>query len=306
MRVIVPTRNGGSRWEEAARALASAVERSSQVVVIDSESSDNSVAIAKDLGFVVREIPVTTFNHGRTRQLALEEFAADCEYAVFLTQDAILDTPMSIHALLESFDDSRVAAAFGRQIPHHEAGYLARHAALFNYPETSGLRTLADAPKLGIKTAYFSNSFAAYRVDALNAHGGFPCDLILGEDVYVAAMLLMAGHVIRYSAEAAVRHSHDYSIGEEAQRYFDFGVMHAQIPRLLEVFGGAEGEGVAFVVDELRYLAGNNPWLIPPCILRNAAKYAAYRLGRIYRRLPLALVTRLSMTKVYWQTESST
>ena len=305
-RIVVPVRNGGVRWAEAAQSLADSVADAADVVVIDSESIDDSAAVASRHGFVLHQIPARTFNHGRTRQEAIQKFAADRQFVVFLTQDAVLADKNSIPVLLQSFEEPRVAAAFGRQLPHSGAQPFEAHAALFNYAAGSETRTLADATRLGIKTAYFSNSFAAYRVSALQYSGGFPDHLILGEDVYVAMRMLIAGMALRYCAEATVRHSHDYTVRQEMARYFDFGVMHSQIPELLNTFGEPDGEGMAFVLSELRFILRHSPLRCLQWPVRNAAKYMGYRLGRSYRMLPKGLVRRLSMTKVYWDSSIPT
>ena len=45
---------------------------------------------------------------------------------------------------------------------------------------------------------------------------------------------------------------------------------------------------------------GTRRCCFPSSPVRNAVKYAGYRLGREYRRLPNGLCRRLSMTKVFW------
>jgi len=35
-------------------------------------------------------------------------------------------------------------------------------------------------------------------------------------------------------------------------------------------------------------------------VVRNAAKYLGYRLGRVFRKLPNSMRRRLSMTAGYW------
>lgn len=305
-RIIVPVRNGGARWREAAAALRSAVRDPSVVGVVDSGSTDGSDQVAAESGFEVLTIDPRTFNHGGTRQSAVDRFCAGREFAVFLTHDAVLEGARALTALLSSFLDPAVGVAYGRQIPHRGARAFEAHMVLFNYGASSETRSLADAARLGIKAAYTSNSFAAYRISALRACGGFPRHLILGEDTCVAVKLLLSGWRIRYCAEARVRHSHAYSLIQEAQRYFDFGVLHAQLPELMQNFGAAEGEGARFVASELRYLGTHSPQLLPMALARNAAKYAGYRLGRTFARLPRRLCRRLSMTKVFWDSESST
>jgi rhamnosyltransferase len=299
-RIIIPVRNGGGRWREAAAALRGAVPDPSMVVVVDSSSTDGSDTVAADLGFQVERIDPRTFNHGRTRQAAVDRFCQGREFALFLTHDAVIEEPGSLTALLDAFLNQRVGAAYGRQVPHHNAGPFGRHIVSFLYPATSDVRTLADAPRHGIRTAPLSNSFAAYRIRALNECGGFPSTLILGEDTYVGLRMLLAGWSVSYCATALVRHSHDYSVFQDMQRYFDFGVLHAQLPELLRELGEPEGDGLRFVTSELRYMTAAAPWLLPEALVRNAAKYLGYRLGRVFRKLPNSTRRCLSMTAGYW------
>jgi rhamnosyltransferase len=299
-RIIIPVRNGGDRWREAAAAMRAAVPDPSLVAVIDSSSTDDSDAVAADFGFEIERIDPRTFNHGGTRQKAVDRFCHGKEFVVFLTHDAVIEGPESLTILLDAFSSPQVGAAYGRQLPHHNASPFGKHSASFLYPEVGDVRTLASAPRHGIRTAYISNSFAAYRIQALKECGGFPTTLILGEDTHVAFRMLLAGWSVTYRATALVRHSHDYSIFEEMRRYFDFGVLHAQLPELLRELGEPEGDGLRFVKSELRYMAAVAPLRLPEVLVRNAAKYLGYRLGRVFRRLPNSMRRRLSMTAGYW------
>src|SRR3984957_18358367 len=302
-RIIIPVCNGGDRWREAAAALRGAVPDPSMVAVVDSSSTDGSHEVAAGLGFEVERIDPRTFNHGRTRQEAVDRFCHGKEFALFLTHDAVIEGPESLTILLDAFSNPHVGAAYGRQLPHHNAGPFGSHIVSFLYPETGGIRTLADAPRYGIRTAPISNSFAAYRIRALNECGGFPSMLILGEDTHVGLRMLLDGWSVSYCASALVRHSHEYSVFQDMQRYFDFGVLHAQLPQLLHALGRPEGDGLRFVKSELRYMTAAAPWLLPEVIVRNAAKYFGYRLGRIYEKLPNSMRRRLSMTAGFWDSK---
>jgi rhamnosyltransferase len=299
-RIIIPVRNGGERWREAAAALRAAVSDPSMVAVVDSGSTDGSDAVAAGFGFELERIDPRTFNHGRTRQEAVDRFCQGKQFALFLTHDAVIEGPDSLTILLDAFSNPQVGAAYGRQLPHHNAGPFGKHIVRFLYPVAGDVRTLADAQRRGIRTAPLSNSFAAYRIRALNECGGFPSTLIVGEDVHVGLHMLLAGWSVSYCATALVRHSHDYSVFQEMRRYFDFGVLHAQLPQLLREFGEPEGEGLRFVQSELRYMTAAAPWLLPEVLVRNAAKYLGYRLGRVFRKLPNFVRRRLSMTEGYW------
>lgn len=298
----VPTLNAGRAWPKLLATVACSLPADCRRLVVDSESDDNTVELARKAGFEVIKIRRADFNHGGTRQLAVEHLS-DCEVIVFLTQDALPVSPNSIHGLLSAFDDETVGAACGRQLPHVDARQIGAHARLFNYPDFSDVRDLSDVPRLGIKTAFISNSFAAYRRGALMAVGGFPSNVILSEDMVVAARMLLAGWRVAYCANAMVYHSHDYSYFQEFGRYFDIGVLHAHEKWLTEKFGKPQGEGRRFVLSELRYLVRRAPWLIPSAIARTGFKYLGYRLGLAHENLPRRWPRRLSMYKGYWDSQ---
>lgn len=297
--LCVPTLNAGASWSRWLAAWSAQFE-TPHSLAIDSNSTDATLVLAAEAGLQVCSIPRAEFNHGGTRQLAAA-MLPDAEFVVFLTQDAILATPDAIANLLAAFDDPEVGAVCGRQLPHTDAGPIGAHARRFNYPECSGVRSAADIPALGIRTAYLSNSFAAYRKSALMAVGGFPQDVIFGEDMCVAARMLLSGWKIAYRADAAVHHSHDYGMRQEFQRYFDIGVMHVREPWLLEKLGRPEGEGARFVRSETGYLLKHAPHLLPSAWLRTLLKLAGYRLGKTEARLPLWLKRRLGMLHGYWK-----
>jgi rhamnosyltransferase len=299
-RIVIPVRNGGQRWREAAAALRRFVLSPDLVIVVDSDSTDGSGQIAKDQGFIVERIDVRDFNHGRTRQEAVAKHCGDVRFAILLTQDTVLESDRSLIEILAAFDDPYVGAAFGRQLPHLGAHPLAAHANLVNYPADSSTRSMDDSTRLGMKAAYLSNSFAAYRLTALQQCGGFPSHLILGEDTYVAMRMLVSGWRVRYCAQARVFHSHNYTLAEELERFFDYGVLHAQCPGILTRFGAAEATGLKLLRSEVRYIGRCAPWLLPQVAVRACLKFIGYKLGRRYNRLPVSLCRWLSMTKGYW------
>jgi rhamnosyltransferase len=318
--VVVPTFNPGTdAWAEWIKLLSLQMCQPNQVVVVDSGSTDGSLYLSQEAGFTLFHVEAKDFNHGATRQWALDQALSqgrghleEPEFVVFLTQDALLATQDALLELLLAFQDHQVAAAYGRQIAKPQSYWLEVHARAFNYPESSRTVQLKDKEKLGIKTCFLSNSFAAYRLKALQAQGGFPVNLPLGEDTYIAAKLLLSGQSLRYQASSAVYHSHNYNWLQDFKRMFDTGVLHAQTPWLLKSFGTAEGEGVKLAVSQWKFLNqfDNKQDMMPrPKILvgvlqmvkLNINKLMAYQLGKAHRLLPIGLKTYLSMSKYFWQ-----
>ncbi len=298
--LIVPTLNAGSQWIDWLDAFNNQTIKPDRVLVIDSESSDNTTSHAKDSGFDVEVITRSEFDHGRTRQHGVG-CLVDVDVCIFLTQDAILSGVDSLNQILKPFYDDKVAAVCGRQLPRKQATQIEAHARLYNYLSKPYIRSINDVKSFGLKTAFISNSFSAYRISALNEVGGFPENVIFGEDMYVAAKLLKAGYKIAYAADACVYHSHDYSFWQEFKRYFDMGVFHSNEPWIRQDFGGAEGEGVKFVVSESKYLLKHAFWRVPEGLLRTLLRYTGFRLGLMEKRLPLWLKRVLAMNKGYFK-----
>ena len=297
--LIVPTLNAGKLWESWLKAFEQQTRKPDYLLVIDSSSSDDTVALARAQGFDARVIPKSEFNHGGTRQFGVNVLSA-MDIIIFLTQDALLASPDAIERLLAVFGDEQVGAAYGRQLPHRNAGPIAAHARLFNYPAESQLRCLEDRTRFGIKTVFISNSFAAYRRSALTQAGGFPVDTIMNEDTFVAGKMLVSGWKVAYCADAQVFHSHDYSFLDEFKRYFDIGVFHTHTSWLQTTFGGASGEGLRFVISESLYLMKHAPWLLPSAVLRTGLKWLGFKLGAMHQELPQVIRRSLSLHKTYW------
>lgn len=295
---IIPTYNGADRLVRLIDSLKLQTV-SFDTYFVDSSSMDGTAEIVRESGFLLFSINAAEFNHGGTRQLMID-LNPNYDIYVFMTQDAYLTDRLAMANIVAPFSDKNIGAVCGRQLPHLDATPIAKHARVFNYPESFSIKSLADIPKFGIKVAFMSNSFAAYRKEALLSIGGFPKHVIFAEDMFVSARMLMAGWKVGYAGNAQCRHSHNYSVAEEFSRYFDMGVFHARESWVQKNFGTAGGEGFKYVKSELQYLGINYLHLWPSAMLRNLAKLIGYKIGLREKWLPNALKRKLGMYKRYW------
>lgn len=281
--LIIPTLNAGGQFRKLLEQLA-AQSLPTRKLIVDSESTDGTAQLAKDFGLEVLSVQRKDFNHGATRQLALEHLLKNfsLDVIIFLTQDVLLRNEQSLAKLVKIFgEDKTVGLSYGRQLPHENATNEAKFLRAFNYPPESQLRSFDDRKIYGLKTAFASDSFAAYHVEVLQSVGGFPSKVPLCEDMYVAAKMLLRGLKIFYAADAQVYHSHNYTAAQEFRRYIQIGKFHAQESWIRETFGSAEGAGKKFVLMKLAALAKKNPLDCAGAIFRDAAKFFGYRLGRL-------------------------
>ena len=277
--LVVLTLNPGPSFVDWLDAVRNQTLSPDELLVIDSQSTDSYPEQAVRYGFAFHRIRREEFGHGKTRQLAVEILTGS-EVIIFMTQDAILEKPDSLAHLIRGLESLEVGAAYGRQLPQKGASPIEAHARLFNYPDRSRVKSLEDIQELGIKTPFFSNSFSAYKKNVLIEMGGFPVHLNFGEDVYVAARMILKGWKIAYVSDATVYHSHRYSYREEWRRYLQVGQFYGGETWIVKAFGNAKGEGMRFVLAELGYLFSINALLIPSSLFRTILKFVGYHLGK--------------------------
>jgi len=297
--LIIPTYNAQEHLLNLLEKIKNQLIKEYELIIIDSSSKDKTVEIAKQYTDNVIVIPQCEFDHGGTRARAAQSAKGDI--LIFLTQDALPYDENTIENIIKVFEDEKVGAAYGRQLSYENTNLFGKHLREFNYPNGTFIRTKDNIRKYGIKTAQISNSFAAYRKNILMEMGNFKDDLILGEDVYTGAKIILAGYKIVYTNEAKVYHSHSYTVWEEFKRYFDIGVFHKCENWILESFGKAEGEGMKYIKSEIKYLLNNGAWyLFFEWFIRNGMKYLGYKLGQKYEKLPKWIIKKFSMHHRWW------
>lgn len=301
--LVIPTYNAGNKFIDLLDKINHQNVNINNKIVIDSSSQDNTVNVAKEMGFETIIIDSKDFDHGGTRMDAITNI--ESRIVVFCTQDIKIEDSKVLEKLLSPFDDPDIAVVFGRQLPNDDASYFAKQLRENNYSETSYVIDINDKEKYGFKTFFCSNSFAAYRLKSLKEIGGFKSNLLFGEDAYATAKLLLKGYKKAYVAEASVKHSHNYSIVEEFKRYFDVGVFHTTEKWMIDEFGTPTGEGVKYVKNELKFLFKQGKILLCfESIFRNGAKFIGYKLGKSYQFLPQWIIYSCTMNKKWWKKQN--
>lgn len=299
--VVIPTRNAGSYADDMVAALSRQSVTPLQVLVMDSDSTDDTRRVFSAAGAEVLPVHPKEFDHARTRNCALSLARGDI--LVFLTQDAIPAREDALERLIAPLVGGEAVGAFGRHLPRPDASPLERFARSFNYPPTSRTVAPEQLERQGVRACFFSNSFSAIRRDFLCGMGGFPGGTVMNEDMLFAARALSAGRRLAYVAEAEVRHSHANGPTDVFRRYFDIGAVFADASEL-PVGRKAAGEGLLYVRALLAHLASERllSWL-PRAVLETGCKAAGYALGRRYRLLPVRWRQRLSAHPHYWERE---
>jgi rhamnosyltransferase len=308
--VAIPTLDAGPRFARTLAAVAAqCVDAEVQLLVCDSSSRDDTVALAREAGAQVIEIARRNFSHGGTRNLMMER--ARGAHVAFLTQDSVPDGQDWLATLLSGFALAEdVGLVFGP--------YLAQPGA-----SVSVRRELA--------TWFGSLSDGEPRVDRLPvAHREQPATAFIGrlgfftdangcvsraaweqvpfrvvahtEDHLLAQDMLRAGFAKVYLPAAAVEHSHDYSAAQWLRRSFD----EARATR--EVYGWVPAARWRDAARNLRGNVGADVRMArseggspAPALARSLAHHGARTAGALLgaraARLPGAAIARLSLER---------
>lgn len=300
--VLIPTYRPDKKFSRLLQMLQHQTHPVKQIIIMNTEKSLwNEGGYDGIPGMEVHHVTKAEFDHGGTRKKGMHYVRTDV--CVCMTQDAVpADNELIENLVRAIYQESEypIAAAYARQLPDKECHIIEQYTRAFNYPAENRVKTIADLPKLGIKTYFCSNVCAAYQMEIYNRLDGFVDSAIFNEDMLYAAQVIDAGYGIAYAADAKVIHSHNYSFRQQLRRNFDLAVSQAEHP---EVFADvpSEGEGIRMVKQTMRYLRDSKKaYLIPELVMQSAGKYLGYQLGKHYKLLPMTLVRKLTMNQAYW------
>lgn len=226
--VVIPTRNAGSAFRQVMSAVElQEFDGSVEYVIVDSGSVDGTDAAAAARGWRVIHIPQSQFNHGRTRNLGIDQSCG--RYVVLMTQDALPGNKYLFLNLIAPFTDPCIAGVCARQVPRADADPILRHQMAL-WPATSNLPHMTSAstseelkgmrPHEQYLDCRFDNVCSAVRRAVWTRHP-FP-EIDFGEDLAWGVEAVRSGWKIFYQPEAFVLHSHNRSPLYDYRRAYCF------------------------------------------------------------------------------------
>ena len=303
--VIIPTYKPGQNFIKLVERLENQSYPVNRIIIINTEeryfaalSYGNQFEQKHRNKVTVSHISKMEFDHGHTRKEAVKK--SDADIFVCMTDDAMPKSNRLIEKLIDPIIKEKAQFAYARQLPRENAGIVESYTRHFNYPKESKIKSKKDIEKLGIKTYFFSNVCAAYRRDLYDELGGFIDYTLFNEDMIFAAKAIQAGYKIAYVADADVIHSHSYTNKEQFHRNFDLGVSQAEHPEIFEKVPSVS-EGKKYVKSMLSYLKSKKKFgKMIPFLVNSAYKYAGYKFGKNYEKLPEKWIMKFATNRDYW------
>ncbi len=202
------------------RLLTGAVRQTQapdEIVIVDSGSTDATLAIASKFDVRVVSIAPERFSFGHALNAGME--AASAEVAVFASAHVYPVYDTWIERLVAPFDDELVALSYGRQQTPPGGRFSEQRLLSQWFPMQSAHRQ---------RHPFCNNANAAVRRVAWEARH-YDEQLTGLEDLDWAKHAMDAGHSIAYVAEAPVVHVHEESFKQVINRYRREAIAHKDI-----------------------------------------------------------------------------
>ena len=212
--VIIPIKNGEATLSRCLAAIkGQTIADNIEVIVLDSQSTDNSLQIAKSFGASIIKVKSDEFNHGLTRNLGTQQ--ANGELLYYTVQDAYLAEKDQLEKMVAHFRDKELQAVVGMQAtPHDKDKNPARWFKRITQPVTTCEHFPNETfSKLSLKKQlsafnHWDDVNAMYRKSALLTIPFTKTNF--AEDKIWARDALQAGYKIAFDPSLVVYHYHHY------------------------------------------------------------------------------------------------
>lgn len=215
--VVVRAYNEGRHIGRLLEGLDKQTLKPDEIIVVDSGSSDDTVAIAEAAGCVIERISKREFSFGR----ALNRGCAAAKGDILLIASAhvypVYDT--YVEHIVGAFDRDRVAIAYGRQVGDERTKFSEARVMLKWFP----------AQNIWDQRHPFSNNANAAILRRVWEETSYDETLTGLEDLDFAKKALAKGYTLSYVADAPVVHVHEENWNIIRNRYRREAIAYARI-----------------------------------------------------------------------------
>jgi len=278
-------------------------EYDGEIEVLIQDSSNDGITPK-----IIKQFPVTyvwvepdDYNYGKTRNEGAS--ITDGEFLVFLSTDIEIIDNKWLAKLTGHFSDPAVAGVYGRQVPRKDCTPMEQCFIRHTYPPDSATIAIENGKVTRRQTpVIFSNVNSAIRRSVWERIK-IP-EMLKGEEEEWAKRALIDGGKIVYDADAAVYHSHNYSLKRVFHDYFDTGVAYSvsKKNKIVEYpLRRFVAEGLIYITGEYKFMLTNGytSW-IPYAIIYDELKLLGMALGYKHRYIPLRVKRALCRKKNHW------
>jgi rhamnosyltransferase len=302
--ITIPIRNPDKRFADCIKSLSNQAYAHSLSIFIISSGHDESLvkpivnAYQDKLNILIKEISPFEFQHGRTRNIAVQHVRAS--YYVFITQDAVPADTRWLHELVSPLEtDQDIAGSYSRHVAHPEHSLFCKaelehfFSRLSQYPLVdSAILNRAESQADTDLMTFFSNNSSCIRGTLFRTCAPFP-EVDFAEDQAWSIRVLDTGYKKAFCYKSVICHSHSLSIRE--------------------AFGRGLDEAMSFRENHGRRIMGRNPFNVAKSTLALCSRdgLAMSSLNTktkldVFKAFPSQLMRRVSQSAGTFVGSSST
>ena len=232
--LIIRTKNEEKWIGHCLRAVNSQDYKNTEIVLVDNESTDQTVAVAKQ--FNVKVVSISKFKPGAAINLGIKESSG--EYLVCLSGHCIPTDNRWLSNLIQDLDNKEVAGVYGRQEPLSFTSDIDKRDLLMVF----GLDK-----KVQIRDSFFHNANSAFRREVWDKYP-FDEEVTNIEDRVWGQQVINSGLKIIYQPSASVYHWHGI--------HHDLNPVRAQkIVKILEKLEGFAPKPIDTTINDMNIVA---------------------------------------------------
>ena len=210
--VIIPTKNAGRDFELLLKNLKGQKGfKSIELMIVDSGSQDNTIAIAEDYGVKILSILPEEFSHSYARNVGIENATGD--YFLFTVQDALPPSNTWLYELFTVLKTNEVVAVSCAETPREDADLFYRviswnHYNFLDVNDKDRIFKLPEAPDYVKIRQNGQLSDVACLIDS-RISKKYKYRLDYAEDLDLGIRLIKDGHKIAFLGTTRIIHSHN-------------------------------------------------------------------------------------------------
>lgn len=222
--VVIRTYNEQKHIREVLESLKKQTYKNYEIIVLDSDSTDNTLSIAEEYGVRIEHIRKTDFNYSYASNKCVELSTGDI--VCFLSGHSVPVKETYLEETNKIFQEKQIGACYGDVIALPDGSFTEKAFNRLGYIKNR-IKGINSSMKLEteIHPGIFSCSNASARRDLLMKHPFAEALGRGGEDIEVAYRIIKDGYYIACVPELLVMHSHGKNFFEFIKEFKNWRIM---------------------------------------------------------------------------------
>lgn len=231
--VAIRTYNEQKHIDSVLRSLSKQTYSNFEIIILDSESTDDTLKIASEYNVIIKHIKKRDFNYSYASNKCVEYASGDI--ICFLSGHSVPVRSNYLERTNKIFQNPKIGGCYGDVLALPDGSFTEKAFNRLGYLKNK-LKGAGNSEKLEteIHPGIFSCSNASARRDLLLKHPFAEALGHGGEDIEVAYRIIQDGYYIAQVPDLLVMHSHGNGLLKFIQEYNNWQKMWKDVKRYID------------------------------------------------------------------------